>query len=278
MLHDCLVAATTPHVTAARRHLKRQVDDWSPDLVAIEAKAKEDCSVLLFVIDAETRALVSVLEAVEHVCRARTVVVVVRELVPPTDFESDGSTAQPNELKDLQRLRSYLRDVAVRHGVDMYSDLQEALGQIRAMFTESAGAGWSVAEQWQQDHEAGLERGRTAGTAGELKPAAGKSRSVRFVASLKEKMSPGTVGRRLSEHSERSVASIASAAGSGSASLPVAAQEQARARAKTPPQGQPANLRMSPSQRLRVLVGGPPRPAAPITPSPLNPLRNATVK
>jgi hypothetical protein len=109
------------------------VDDWSPDLVAIEAKAKEDCSVLLCVIDAETRALVSVLEAVEHVCRARNVVVVVKNIVPPTDFEGDGSDCLPNELKDLERLRSYLLDVAVRHGVDIYSDLETALVDIQAI-------------------------------------------------------------------------------------------------------------------------------------------------
>ena len=34
------------------------MDDWTPALVAIEAKAKEDCKILLFVISDETRALV----------------------------------------------------------------------------------------------------------------------------------------------------------------------------------------------------------------------------
>jgi hypothetical protein len=32
-----------------------QVDDWSPELVAIEAKAKDEASILLFFIDDQTR-------------------------------------------------------------------------------------------------------------------------------------------------------------------------------------------------------------------------------
>eukprot|EP00049_Salpingoeca_infusionum_P002660 m.58726 g.58726 ORF g.58726 m.58726 type:complete len:104 (+) comp11715_c0_seq1:64-375(+) len=39
-----------------------QVDDWSPDLVAIEAKAKKDATVLLFVFDPSTRCLASLVE------------------------------------------------------------------------------------------------------------------------------------------------------------------------------------------------------------------------
>jgi hypothetical protein len=32
-----------------------QVTDWSPDLIELEAKAKEECEVLLFVVDSQTR-------------------------------------------------------------------------------------------------------------------------------------------------------------------------------------------------------------------------------
>lgn len=109
------------------RFYNPQVDDWTPDLVEIEAKAKEQAGMLLFVISDATRALVSVLEAVEYICRGRLVTVVLKDVEPPTDFEGDGSECRPNELLDLNRLRAYLRDVAVRHGVDLYSDLREAL-------------------------------------------------------------------------------------------------------------------------------------------------------
>merc|ERR1719181_175194 len=54
-----------------------QVDDWTPELVQIEAEAKESAEVLLFVIDAQTRALASIVEASEYICRGRHVVLSV---------------------------------------------------------------------------------------------------------------------------------------------------------------------------------------------------------
>ncbi len=46
-----------------------QIDDWTPDLVSVEAKAKEESSVLFFVIDNRTRAIGSMLEASEYIGR-----------------------------------------------------------------------------------------------------------------------------------------------------------------------------------------------------------------
>jgi len=42
-----------------------QIEDWHPNLIQLEAKAKELCDVLLFVIDSKTRAIASMLEATE---------------------------------------------------------------------------------------------------------------------------------------------------------------------------------------------------------------------
>jgi len=106
-----------------------QRDDWTPALVAIEARAKDECKVLLFVIDDSTRSLVSVLEAVEHVCRGRRAYIVMTDVVKgPISFE--GESAGPGELADLNRLRSYLKDVAVRHGVDIYATVADAVVDI----------------------------------------------------------------------------------------------------------------------------------------------------
>lgn len=111
-----------------------QRDDWTPALVAIEARAKDQCKILLFVIDDSTRSLVSVLEAVEHVCRGRRAYIVMADTVTgPIDFDGSGVVATPGELADLNRLRSYLKDVAVRHGVDIYGSVQEAVTNIMGL-------------------------------------------------------------------------------------------------------------------------------------------------
>lgn len=115
---------------AGIKYYNPQRDDWSPELVAIEAKVKEDCAILLFVIDDATRSLVSVLEAVEHICRGRRVFIALIDIVEPTNFDGDGTPASKGELADLNRLRKYLKDVAVRHGVDIYSSVEECVDDI----------------------------------------------------------------------------------------------------------------------------------------------------
>ena len=79
-----------------------QVDNWTPDLVEIEAKEKEKAGCLLFVIDATTRALASILEAAEYVCRGRHVVLCIRDVTTGTSF-GDELQVTESELKDLNR-------------------------------------------------------------------------------------------------------------------------------------------------------------------------------
>lgn len=62
---------------------------------------KEESRLLLFVIDDATRALVSVLEAVEHICRGKYCVIVMTDLQGSKDFDGKGVTASEGEMKDL---------------------------------------------------------------------------------------------------------------------------------------------------------------------------------
>ena len=50
-----------------------QVDEWYPELVQIEQKAKQSALVLLFVIGSETRAVVSMVEAAAEMGRGKCV-------------------------------------------------------------------------------------------------------------------------------------------------------------------------------------------------------------
>ena len=84
-----------------------QVENWSPELVAVEAAAKKEAEVLLFVIDGQTRAIASMLEAAEYISTGRRVVLVVQNIADGTEIA--GSKVTGGELKDLNRARARYR-------------------------------------------------------------------------------------------------------------------------------------------------------------------------
>lgn len=90
-----------------------QVEDWHDGLVALEAAAKAESQVLLFVIDAQTRAIASILEATEYSVAGRMVILVVDDIKDGTLISNQMITGR--ELNDLNRARAYLRDIAGRY-------------------------------------------------------------------------------------------------------------------------------------------------------------------
>ena len=115
-----------------------QVDDWYEGLVVLEASAKEQASVLLFVIDAQTRAIASMLEATEYIVSGRRVVLVVQDMADGTAIlDNKGfqvlTIVTGTQLRDLNRARAYLRDVAKRHNALVCSDVHAAIEAIKQM-------------------------------------------------------------------------------------------------------------------------------------------------
>ena len=98
---------------ARRGYFNPQTDNWFPELIEIEASAKDECHVLLFVIDCQTRSIASMLEAVEYIMRGRRVVLVVENI--PDGLYIDGQEVTGRQLKDLNRARGFLTDIVVRH-------------------------------------------------------------------------------------------------------------------------------------------------------------------
>ena len=98
-----------------------QVDDWSEDLVALEAKHKQGAKILLFVVNGATRSIASMVEAAELIAAGRRIVLVLED-IPEGQKISEG-TISGRELKDLNRARAYLADVAQRHSVLCFSSV-----------------------------------------------------------------------------------------------------------------------------------------------------------
>ena len=103
-----------------------QVEDWHEGLVQLEAEAKAESEILLFVIDKDTRAIASILEATEYTVAGRNVFLVVDNMVD--GVEVDGEQITGRQLKDLNRARAYLRDLASRHSNAMvFETIEQAV-------------------------------------------------------------------------------------------------------------------------------------------------------
>jgi hypothetical protein len=108
-----------------------QVDDWAPELAQVEARAKAESGVLLFVIDGQTRAIASILEATEYIASGRKVVLTVADI--PDGAIIDGQAVTGRELKDLNRARAYLRELATRRGATVAPSVKKAIEHIVAL-------------------------------------------------------------------------------------------------------------------------------------------------
>jgi hypothetical protein len=95
------------------RFYNPQVADWNAELVILEALAKTHAELCLFVIDDQTRAIASMIEAAEFIAGEREVVVVIKDI--PLDTCINNEKVAPNERRDLNRARAYLADIAQRH-------------------------------------------------------------------------------------------------------------------------------------------------------------------
>ena len=131
-----------------------QVEEWTPDLIDLETTAKHKSACLFFVIDGVTRAIVSMNEVTELICRGRTVVLVVQNVAAGQDI--GGQTLSQREVKvrvmgalghgrsisltschgeqDLNRGRAYLLDLAHRYAVPTFDSVEKGLDAVTAMF------------------------------------------------------------------------------------------------------------------------------------------------
>jgi hypothetical protein len=102
-----------------------QVENWSPELVAIEAAAKREARWLLFVIGRETRAVASMIEAAQYCAqRPERVVLVVDKVY------ANAAGDAPDVVRDLERGRAYVVGVANDTHVPVFSTVEDAIDEI----------------------------------------------------------------------------------------------------------------------------------------------------
>jgi hypothetical protein len=124
-----------PKLTAAgRTFYNPQVENWTADLIEIEARAKASAGLLIFVIDNKTRGLASMLEASEYIAAGRRVLLCVNFVEPGSVIQQ--SAVDDNEAQDLNRARQYLLEVAKRHGVRTYASIPDLVDAAVAMLSD----------------------------------------------------------------------------------------------------------------------------------------------
>jgi raw len=100
------------------------VGEWTPAHQQIESEAKEKAEVWLFVVSADTRGVASLVEAAYRIGQGGKIALVVNDL--ESEAEMDGLPLTKQEIKDLNRGRSYLREVATQNGVPVFENIEDA--------------------------------------------------------------------------------------------------------------------------------------------------------
>jgi len=94
-------------------------------LIPLEAAAMDNSHVLLYVILGTSRSVGVMCEAAYHIGRGANVVLCLQNI--PEGASLDGIPATKSVLKDYNRGRAYLSDMANREGVPVFEDVAEAV-------------------------------------------------------------------------------------------------------------------------------------------------------
>ncbi|XP_048776733.2 uncharacterized protein LOC125680942 isoform X1 [Ostrea edulis] len=103
-----------------------QVQTWRPELMEVEAQAKESADLLLFVIDNRTRAVSSMIETAYLTARGRQVIAVMDDY-NATDVYFNRERISARELDDILRGRQILVDLIERNALPVFKDINTAL-------------------------------------------------------------------------------------------------------------------------------------------------------
>ncbi|XP_054717852.1 uncharacterized protein LOC129227333 [Uloborus diversus] len=98
---------------------------WSERLIPMEATNMENSQVLLFVITSDSRSLSDMILAAHYFGLGCQVVLCIQYI--PDDIEIDGEKLSSQAVKDYNRGRVYLSDLATRAGVPVFDKIDEAV-------------------------------------------------------------------------------------------------------------------------------------------------------
>ncbi|ELU06794.1 hypothetical protein CAPTEDRAFT_221758 [Capitella teleta] len=102
-----------------------QLPEWSMRYIPLEAAVKDSCCLLLYVITPDTRGITSMLEASHFIGQGCQVVLCIQPMQYGVQIEGECLTELA--VKDYNRARAYLSDLANRDGVPVFDKIEEAV-------------------------------------------------------------------------------------------------------------------------------------------------------
>jgi hypothetical protein len=98
---------------------------YSRRLLPIEAGAMDNSRVLLFVILGNSLSVKAMCEAAYHIGLGRSIVLCIEKM--PEQLIVGGEALSPDALKDYNRGRAYLSDIANREAVPIFDNIEESV-------------------------------------------------------------------------------------------------------------------------------------------------------
>lgn len=111
-----------------------QVDEWFPELIEVEEQAKMAATLLLFVVDSQTRAISSMVEIAFLAGQSRDVVSVVEDISAGATIA--GEALSDREIQDLNRGRLFIRNLVEEGGCLLSDSIESALSASVQMIKE----------------------------------------------------------------------------------------------------------------------------------------------
>eukprot|EP00116_Pleurobrachia_bachei_P003567 sb/3463829/ len=112
-----------------------QVDEWTEALVQAEAKAKEQAQLLFFVLDNQTRALASIMEACYFLGTRKPLTLIVKEYDGPGNkWEIQGEELDEYEIDLLNDLKRYVLEIAKLEHIPVFKDTATAAHYVLALY------------------------------------------------------------------------------------------------------------------------------------------------
>ncbi len=102
-----------------------EVDEWTEAHEAAEVKAKEEADVFLFVLGGETRGVGSIAEVSYLLGMGRPLALTMTFI--PEGAVIDGHPVTARERADLNRGRFFVRTMAARQNVPVFTRVEEAV-------------------------------------------------------------------------------------------------------------------------------------------------------
>lgn len=127
------------------------MEHWSQDLIEIEHAAKENSTILFYVIDSKTRNVVSDIETANFAGYHKNLVLVIHPQDAVVGSVVAGEQISSREAEDIREALAVLHKIALHQGILVFDNITQALSkvvQVSSFVFNDANSTYSVFLFW----------------------------------------------------------------------------------------------------------------------------------